>query len=88
LEHLAKKHSTIKISADKLVLLGPMTVCRYRMQRDLEGRRGPRGLGIEVFKFRTGKPRPTTTLSGGETFIAVLALALGLADIVESVSGK
>ena len=28
------------------------------------------------------------TLSGGETFIAALALALGLADIVESVSGK
>ena len=27
-------------------------------------------------------------LSGGETFIAALALALGLADVVESLSGK
>jgi exonuclease SbcC len=63
--------------------VGPMTAGRYRMQRDAEGGRGRRGLGIEVFDFHTGKPRPTTTLSGGETFIAALALALGLADIVE-----
>lgn len=69
--------------------LGPMTCNRYRMERDLEGGgRGRRGLGIQVFDFYTGKPRPTATLSGGETFIAALALALGLADVVESASGK
>ncbi|MDB5735341.1 MAG: exonuclease SbcC [Alphaproteobacteria bacterium] len=69
--------------------LGPMTTSRYRMQRDLEGGgRGRRGLGIEVFDFHTGKARPTTTLSGGETFIAALALALGLADVVECANGK
>jgi len=69
--------------------LGPMTSDRYRMQRDKEGSgRGRRGLGIEVFDVHTGKARSTTTLSGGESFIAALALALGLADIVESASGK
>lgn len=69
--------------------LGPMTSDRYRVQRDKEGGgRGRRGLGIEVFDVHTGKPRPTATLSGGESFIAALALALGLADIVESASGK
>ena len=69
--------------------LGPMTGERYRMQRDKEGGgRGRRGLGIEVFDIHTGKARPTATLSGGESFIAALALALGLADIVESASGK
>ncbi|WP_238367256.1 AAA family ATPase [Mesobacterium pallidum] len=68
--------------------LGPMTAGRYRLERDLEGGRGKRGLGIQVFDLHTGKARPTATLSGGETFIAALALALGLADVVESASGK
>lgn len=70
--------------------LDPMTRGRYRMTRGLEasGRRGKRGLEIEVFDINTGKARPTATLSGGETFIAALALALGLADVVESLSGK
>lgn len=69
--------------------LGPMTTNRYQLERDIESEgRGKRGLGIQVFDFHSGKTRPTVTLSGGETFIAALALALGLADIVESVSGK
>jgi exonuclease SbcC len=69
--------------------LGPMTAHRYRLERDLEGAgRGRRGLGIEVFDVHTGKARPTSTLSGGESFIAALSLALGLADVVESASGK
>jgi DNA repair protein SbcC/Rad50 len=69
--------------------LGPMTVNRYQLERDLEGvGRGRRGLGIQVFDIFTGKARPTSTLSGGETFIAALALALGLADVVESASGR
>lgn len=69
--------------------LGPMTAYRYRLERDLEGGgRGRRGLGIQVFDIHTGKARSTATLSGGETFIAALALALGLASVVESASGK
>lgn len=69
--------------------LGPMTSSRYRLERDLEGAgRGRRGLGIQVFDSHTGKARSTETLSGGETFIAALALALGLADVVESANGK
>tara|TARA_R110000744_G_scaffold681_7_gene2618 strand:+ start:339 stop:3410 length:3072 start_codon:yes stop_codon:yes gene_type:complete len=68
--------------------LGPMTSSRYQLERDTEGGRGSRGLGIQVFDVHTGKSRGTDTLSGGETFIAALALALGLADVVESTSGK
>ncbi|MCE8439658.1 AAA family ATPase [Rhodovulum sulfidophilum] len=70
--------------------LGPMSGGRYRLEREAEGGggRGRRGLGLQVFDLFTGKARPTATLSGGETFIAALALALGLADAVESASGK
>lgn len=70
--------------------LEPMTRGRYRLERGVEaqGGRGKRGLEIDVFDVNTGKARPTSTLSGGETFISALALALGLADVVESLSGK
>jgi len=70
--------------------LGPMTAGRYCLEREAEasGGRTRKGLGIRVFDIHTGKARATTTLSGGETFIAALALALGLSDVVESASGK
>lgn len=69
--------------------LMPMTLNRYRLERDIEGSgNGRRGLGIQAFDAYTGKSRSTSTLSGGETFIFALALALGLADVVESTSGK
>ncbi|MEO1015148.1 MAG: SMC family ATPase [Pseudomonadota bacterium] len=68
--------------------LGPMTSSRYKLERDAESGRGSRGLGIRVFDVHTGKSRATDTLSGGETFIAALSLALGLADIVEAANGK
>ncbi|MHA6687650.1 AAA family ATPase [Mesorhizobium sp. A556] len=70
--------------------LGPMTSGRYTLQREFEGMggRARRGLGINIFDTHTGKARSPSTLSGGETFIAALALALGLSDVVESLSGK
>lgn len=70
--------------------LGPMSGGRFSLEREIEGGAGRsrRGLGIRVFDVHTGKARSTATLSGGETFMAALALALGLSDIVESVSGQ
>lgn len=69
--------------------LAPMTGHRYQLVRDGGGGgRGQRGLELLVFDAHTGKDRPTATLSGGETFIAALALALGLADVVESTNGR
>ncbi|MFC8503216.1 AAA family ATPase [Pedococcus sp. NPDC057267] len=50
--------------------------------------RGARsGLGLEVLDQWTGQARSTTSLSGGESFMASLALALGLADAVREESG-
>lgn len=45
------------------------------------------GLGLEVIDGWTGQNRDTATLSGGESFMASLALALGLADVVQRESG-
>jgi exonuclease SbcC len=51
------------------------------------GGRAKSGLGLMVVDAWTGTERDTSTLSGGETFFASLALALGLADVVTDESG-
>jgi DNA repair protein SbcC/Rad50 len=62
---------------------------RYEfVHTDARGPRGKRGgLGLEIRDDYTGSVRPAKTLSGGETFTASLALALGLADVVAAESG-
>jgi len=62
---------------------------RYRLERRLERSdlRRASGLDLDVFDEHTGFARSVNTLSGGESFLASLALALGLADVVQSHSG-
>ncbi len=48
---------------------------------------GRSGLGLLARDTWTGHDRDTSTLSGGETFLASLALALGLADVVTAEAG-
>lgn len=50
-------------------------------------RRSGLGLGLKVRDLRTETERRTSTLSGGESFCASLALALGLADSVRAHAG-
>ncbi|NUT94154.1 MAG: SMC family ATPase [Saccharothrix sp.] len=61
-----------------------MSQGRYRFVHSVEaGPRGTRGgLGLDVLDDYSGRQRPTKTLSGGESFLASLALALGLSDVV------
>jgi exonuclease SbcC len=80
LEHVAAAAS------ERLVA---MSDGRYLLQHtDAKAARGAKsGLGLEVVDQWTGFRRDTSTLSGGESFMASLSLALGLADVVQQEAG-
>ena len=69
--------------------LGHLRDQRYLLQRTdrAERRASQAGLGLEVVDQWTGDVRAPTTLSGGETFVVSLSLALGLADVVTQEAG-
>ncbi len=61
---------------------------RYALRRSTEqGKENKGGLSLEVSDSYTGRSRPANTLSGGETFLASLSLALGLSDVVQAKQG-
>ena len=71
------------------VRLETMSSGRYLLRRSevLGDARKKSGLNLEVNDAYTGVARPVKTLSGGEIFLASLALALGLTDVVQSYAG-
>lgn len=102
LESLANGRSGGKMSFETYVLssyfdevlqaantrLQKMSSRRYYLLRREEVKGGGRkGLDLDVYDSHTAKNRPVNTLSGGESFKASLALALGLSDTVQQNSG-
>ncbi|MDX3399382.1 SbcC/MukB-like Walker B domain-containing protein, partial [Streptomyces sp. ME01-18h] len=77
-----------QVAAAATARLLRMSSGRYTLVHS-DGRtgRGRSGLGLHVVDAWTGRERDTATLSGGETFFASLALALGLADVVTDEAG-
>jgi exonuclease SbcC len=69
--------------------LEKMSESRYSLLLDPDRQqgRGYAGLDLMVFDSYTGKTRPCATLSGGESFMASVSLALGLADSIQNRSG-
>ncbi|MFH8803250.1 AAA family ATPase [Streptomyces sp. NPDC017936] len=77
-----------QVAAAATVRLRRMSSGRYTLvHSDDRTGRGRSGLGLHVVDAWTGRERDTSTLSGGETFFASLALALGLADVVTDEAG-
>lgn len=66
-----------------------LTKGRYQFQlaeKDTGGR-GQKGLDVDIYDDNSGQTRRVQTLSGGESFIAALALALSLADVIQNRAG-
>ncbi len=100
---LAKGDNAAKISFERYVLgayfsdviraanhwLHDMTGGKYILRHKQDRLKGgaAAGLDLAVLDANTGQERTVGTLSGGESFKASLALALGLADVIQSYSG-
>ena len=83
---LAARLESVALAATERLLA--MTGGRYSLLHDDAPRGNSKsGLGLQILDSWTGATRDTQTLSGGETFMASLSLALGLADVIAHSSG-
>ncbi|BDZ58016.1 hypothetical protein GCM10025872_16730 [Barrientosiimonas endolithica] len=82
----ARLEHIVRLANDRLAT---MTSGRFRLVHDVSnGARNTRGgLGLKVDDAWTGEQRATASLSGGETFLASLALALALGDAIQHDAG-
>lgn len=103
LANLASGNNTRRLVFEQYVLAGyfeeilhaanlrfyQMTGGRYEMLRIREAGDGriKDSLEIQVMDYYTGRQRSVKTLSGGESFKASLALALGMSDVVQAMCG-
>ena len=68
-----------------------MTEGRFLLKcRDMDqlGKQGEVGLDLDIYSLETDQIRDVKTLSGGESFMAALSMALGMADIIQNNSGS
>lgn len=77
--HEANKR-LVKMTSNQFILQ-----CR---SLDKLGTQGAVGLDLDVYSMVTDKTRDVKTLSGGESFMAALSMALGMADVIQHTAGK
>lgn len=70
----------IKMNGNQFVLQ-----CR---QVEYLGKQGEAGLDLDVYDLVTDQVRDVKTLSGGESFLAALSMALGMADVIQHTAGR
>jgi len=79
-----------KIIAAANKRLDKMSSGQFLLQcRDITdlGNRGPVGLDLDIYSLVTDTTRDVKTLSGGESFMAALSMALGLSDVIQLTAG-
>lgn len=82
----ARLEKVAALANERLAVMGGgRYVLEHTDERAAGGARS--GLGLRVLDQWTGRTRETASLSGGESFMASLALALGLADAVKEEAG-
>ncbi|GHG44826.1 hypothetical protein GCM10012320_10190 [Sinomonas cellulolyticus] len=84
---LAARLEQVALAATERLLA--MSDGRFSLEHSdaLAARGAASGLGLDIVDAWTGQRRDPSTLSGGESFMAALSLALGLADVVQHESG-
>ena len=89
LENYILQYYFLRVIAAANRRLERMSDGRYLLRSKVESVGNAKsGLGLKVMDAGTGREREVSSLSGGETFIASLSLALGFADIVQAESGN
>ena len=77
----------LEVASERLYKMSKGQYRLVRWDEEKQNKSVAAGLDLAVDDFYTGKVRPVKTLSGGESFLASLSLALALSDIVQRRSG-
>ncbi|WP_394174623.1 AAA family ATPase [Thalassotalea litorea] len=79
--------NVLSIASRRLQMMSKGQYTLVRQAEEQQKRNVTAGLDLAVDDAHTGKVRPVATLSGGESFMASLALALALSEVVQQRSG-
>ena len=77
----------LEVASERLYKMSKGQYRLIRLDEEKQNKVVSAGLDLAVDDFYTGKQRPVKTLSGGESFLASLSLALALSDIVQRRAG-